>query len=329
MALPEIKQLNSIIQSGIEPVIFLDSCVCLHIIKVVDYGKRATNVDISKIISLKEYISEHPIKINPFFGLLELCLKDDTFNVNKFRDFKHRIDFFDLIKVNDFKKFKYDFNRDYHIFNNEQIELPSTLEGIDSLKNSYCALLKIRSIAKKGLTKHKAISNINTFVDWMVNDLEILLGMEYNLALNIFGGQTELRKMIAVDCKQSEIKKIIKGTAWDIFHSKNASNSFRLYKMFGENLFSFFMTNDNNLLRIFKNTTLEIVKDGNENFNSSFLYTSDFSHLHFENNFIDIYNLKMMNLFIDRSTKIYNFDNEKVESLIKNLEIENGILNNY
>src|SRR5690606_33148219 len=136
----------------IEPIIFLDSCVCLHIIKVIDHGKLAKNVDFSRILALKEYIEKHPdIRINPFFAFLELCSQKGTFDKEKFQDFKLRIDFFEQIPLKIFKKFQYDFHRDILVVRNLSNINENPLEAVNQiLKNSYCTLLKIRSIAMRG-----------------------------------------------------------------------------------------------------------------------------------------------------------------------------------
>jgi hypothetical protein len=327
--LPEIDELESILQSEVEPIIFLDSCVCLHIIKIVDYGKRAANIDFSKIIALKEYLSNNPININPFFGLMELCLKNEFFDVDKLRDFKHRIDFFEKIPLKEFKKFKYDFDRDYFIIKDIASDLPNPFEAFQpSLMNSYCALLKMRSLAKISLTSETAEKNINTFFDWMADILNSVRAVEYKLALNVFGGNSEYRKMIGLDSNIKDVKKKLMGTCWDIFHSKTTSNSFRLFELLGKNIAPFFLTSDANLFNIFKNLSLQLVKDGGGNFTSSFIFTSNFSFPHLKNDFVDKQNEKMMNVFIDRRNIKYEFDEEKVSNLIKELEIENKILDN-
>lgn len=325
--LPEINELLTTIQSNVEPVIFLDSCICLNIIKVVDYGKKATNIDFSKIISLKEYLSKKPVKINPFFGLLELCLKDGNFDKIKFRDFKHRLDFFQQIPLKEFKKFKYNFNRDYLIFKDISIDLPNPYKGIaPSLMNSYCALLKIRSLAKISLTKETAESNINSFLDWMASDLNSIRGIEYKLALNIFGGNSIYRKMIGLDCKVGEVKKKLIGTAWDIFNSKTTANSFRLFQILGKNISPYFLTSDANLFNLFKNFNLRLIKDGGDNFNSSFILNSDFSYPHLGKDFIDRQNEKMMNIFVERRNSQYEYNKLNIDRLIRELEFENEMI---
>ncbi|MEI9956235.1 MAG: hypothetical protein WDM90_08020 [Ferruginibacter sp.] len=324
--MPELEELQSFIQSEKEPIIFLDSCICLHIIKVVDYGKNATNIDFTKIIALKEYLTNKPIKLSPFFGIMELCIKDGALDENKLWDFKHRIDFFEQISLKEFKKFRYDFKRDYFILKEGQSKLVNPYQAIEpSLMNSYCALLKIRSLAINGLTKEAAEKNINSFLDWMVDELDNIRAIEYKLALNIFGGNTVFRKMIGLDCKQSEVKKRVKGTCWDIFNSKNTTNSFRLFEILERNITPFFLTSDANLFSIFKNFSLTLIKDGGENFTSSFLLNSDFAFPHLEEDFIDRQNKKTMEIFVDRHNINYEFDKKKVNQLIKHLEIENKL----
>lgn len=327
--LPEFSEVVSILQSDIEPIIFLDSCVCLHIIKIVDYGKSAINIDFSKIIALKEYLSNKPIKISPFFGLMELCLKDDFFDRDKLRDFKHRIDFFEKIPLKEFKKFKYNFDKDYFIIKDIESDLPNPFEAFQpSLMNSYCALLKIRSLAKNSLKSETAEKNISTFFDWMADVLNSVRAVEYKLALNVFGGNSEYRKMIGLDSNIKDVKKKLMGTCWDIFHSKTTSNSFRLFELLGKNIAPYFLTSDANLFNIFKNFSLQLVKDGEGKFTSSFILTSDFSYPHLKDDFVDKQNEKMMNVFIDRRNIKYEFDEERISKLIKELEIENKLLDN-
>lgn len=325
--LPDSKFIEQCFEQGIEPVIYLDSCVCLHIIKVVDYGKAAKDVDFSRIINLKQYLEKHPtISISPFFALLELCSQKGTFDKQKLQDFKTRIEFFEQISLKDFRTFKYDFHRDFFVFKNIAATIKDPLMTINPIiKNSYCSLLKIRSIALKGLTKDKAENNLNELIKWMIDDLGIVRGAEYKLAMNIFGGNTEFRKMVGLDCKQAVVKRKLLGTTWDMFHSKFTANSFRISEVLQRLIYPFFLTSDANLFRIFQHFGLEVIKDGGENFVSSFIMTSDFSYPHFDQSFIDRHNEKMLEVFLDRRNHEYDFDELKVSTLISALEFENGL----
>lgn len=319
--LPTLENIYSLIEEGLEPVIFLDSCVCLHIIRVIDFGKTAKNVDLSKIIYLKEYLNRHPIEINPFFGLLELCYRKDGFDNEKFWDFKCRIDFFREIPVKHFKRFNYDFHRDFYVLKNTKPDLTISYEILESaLNNSYCALLKIRELATKSLSKTNATKNLDSFVDWMINDLDILMGIEYKLAMYVFGGRTEFRKMIGLDCSGVQVQKKVMGTVWDIFHSKNTSNNFRLNQILDKNLYATFMTNDLNLFKIFQKFNLRVIKDGENIISSSFLFNSDSDCPHFDDQYLEKQNERFLNLFIERRNRKYEFNRNRIASLIEQLE---------
>ncbi|MFC6101233.1 hypothetical protein [Olivibacter domesticus] len=327
-ALPSDAFINKFHQQDIEPIIFLDSCVCLHIVKVIDFEKFAKNVDFARIIALKEYLERHPnIKISPFFALLELCSQKGEFDKEKLQDFKLRIDFFEQIPLKIFKSFKYDFRRDVFVFRNIPDLKKNPLSIVNPvLKNNYCALLKIRSISLNGLTKDKAEKNLNEFIDWLINDLEIFRGAEYKLAMHVFGGNTAFRKMIGLDCKPAEVKRKLIGTTWDLFHSKFTANSFRLFQVLKRNIYPYFLTSDSNLFKIFQNLSLTVIKDGRDDIVSSFLLTSDFSYPHFDESFINRNNEKLITAFVDRCNLKYSFDAMKVNKLINELELQNGVV---
>lgn len=84
--LPDNFELKKLKGSGLKPVIFLDSCVCLHIVKLIDHKKKAGEINKLRILNLKEYYSKHDIQINPLFGLMELSQEDNNFDKEKFWD---------------------------------------------------------------------------------------------------------------------------------------------------------------------------------------------------------------------------------------------------
>lgn len=325
---PDKPFINQCLQQGIKPIIFLDSCICLHILKVVDYGRSAKNVDFNKIIALKEYIENHPgVSISPYFGFIELCSREHVFDTKKLQDFKYRMDFFNQIPLKEFKKFKYDFHRDFFILTNVFHPPTNLVNGLQTIfKTSYCALLKIRALALQGVSKNNAEKNIVEFINWMINDLDMARGHEYKLALNIFGGNTTFWKMIGLDSKQSEVKKILLGTCWDFFHSRYTTRRFEVSKILHENIHPYLLTSDGNLSNILKDFSLTIIKDGGDNYRSSFILNSDFTFPHFEDSFLDRQSEKMQAHFIDRYNKERFFDEGKVDHLINELELENGIL---
>lgn len=326
-SLPSKEEISQKISDGLEPIIFLDSCVCLHIIKVIDYGQQATGVNVSRILALKEYLSKHPdIKISPYFGFMELCMCNGSFDKEKFKDFKYRIDFFEQIPFKKFRQFRYNFSHDFFIFKDPTLGMKNNYQHINELlKESYCALLKLRSLSIKGLSKNHAERNLTDFFDWMINDLDNIYGVEYKLAMNIFGGNTAYRKMIGLDNKPEDIKKKLIGSCWDIFHARNSSNSFRLFEMLGKNTSPYFLTSDTNLFNIFRGLSLTLIKDGGKNFTSSFIMGSDFNFPHLSKNFLEIQNGKMIEIFIKRRNHVKMSDKLKLGEMIEKLEIENGI----
>lgn len=256
---------------------------------------------------------------------MELCMSSGSFDKNKFRDFKYRMDFFQQVSLKTFKQFHYNFHRDFFIFKDPVSGMTSNYEHIFTLlKESYCALLKIRSLALKGLSKSHAECSVEDFFNWMVNDLDNMRGAEYKLALNIFGGNTTYRKMIGLDSKPLDVKKKLIGTCWDIFHAKNSSSSFRLFEMLKRNIWPFFLTSDTNLFNILRGLSLTLIKDGGENFTSSFIMGSDFNFPHLSKDFMENQNGKMMDSFVDRRNHVKISDELKLDAMIRQLEEENG-----
>ncbi|MEC5145784.1 hypothetical protein [Chitinophaga sp. 212800010-3] len=326
--LPNQNSINEYRQHGIQPIVFLDSCICLYIIKIVDYGRSAKNVDFAKIIALKEYVENHPdVSISPLFGFIELCSRESSFDQDKFQDFKYRMDFFLKIPLKEFKRFKYDFHRDCLILTKVPHVSKSQLNAFQSiLKTTYCALLKIRSLASKGVSKNNAENNIIQFCDWMIYDLDVARALEYKLALNIFGGNTIFWKMIGLDSNQSDARKKILSTCWDFFHSRYTTRCFEISRILQDNIHPYFLTSDTNLSNILKNFSLTIQKDGGEDFRSSSILNSDSEFPHFEESFLDKQSKKIFDHFVNRYNKERFFDEIKVDLLIKELELENGIL---
>lgn len=318
--------IDNSIQNEIKPIIFIDSCVCLQIIKLVDYGKKATDINKDKILNLKEYIQKTNIEMSPLFGIMELCSRKEVFDVQKFWDFKHRIDFFLLITLKNLKQMNFHFKRDYMKFKTDNLNLGSPYNDIKSFQlNTYSSLLKIRLIAKESLLKKDFEKNCNQLIDWMISDLKIFLGFEYKLGISIFGGNTELRKMLGIDMNSEKVKKILLGTTWDIFHSRFSTNSSMISKILGENLKPYFLTNDKNLFNLFKSLELSMLIDGGENFGSSFVFNSEIDYPDYDEKIMKKLNVKMITLLTERFKKKYIFDEKYTLNLIDELETKNNI----
>lgn len=322
--LPNKLEINISIANGMKPIIFIDSCVCLQIIKLVDHGKKATEIDKEKIFNLKEYIQKNNIELSPLFGIMELCSRNENFDTQKFWDFKHRIDFFLLISLKNLKQMNYDFKRDYFKFKCDNMDLASPYSNIKSFQlNTYSSLLKIRLIAKESLLKKDFEKNCNQLIDWMISDLKIVLGFEYKLGFSIFGGNTEFRKMLGIDLNPEKVKKILIGTTWDIFHSRFSTNSSMISKILNENLKPFFLTNDKNLFNLFKSIGLSMIIDGGEKFGSSFVFNSGIEYPNYDEKITENLNIKMVTLLIERFKNEYIFEEKNILNLIDKLEMSN------
>lgn len=189
---------------------------------------------------------------------------------------------------------------DYFTLNQPKLRNHTPFYGLESFfLNTYCSLLKIRELALNGLSKKYAEKNILEFTKWMANTLGIMLGIEFKLAMNIFGGKTEFRKMIWLEGKEHLIKKKIVGTAWDITHARFCSNNFSLSKKLGENLNAFFLTSDTNLFKLLSESSLTMIFDSGEIGSSSMINTS-FDYPHFDESFLNKNNTKMMELITER-----------------------------
>lgn len=326
--LPNQDEINEYLVNGIRPIIFIDSCVCLQIVKLVDFGRKATEINRDKIFILKEYMQKNNVELSPLFAIMELCSKKENFDAQKFWDFKHRIDFFRLIPLKKLKQMKYDFKRDYINLKTDNMDLRNPYPNIKAFQfNIYSSLLKIRLIAKNSLSKKDFEKNCNELLDWMESDLKLIMGVEYKLGLSIFGGNTEFRKMIGIDSNSDKAKKLLWGTTWDIFHSRVSINSSKISGLLGENLAPFFLTNDENLFKLFRTFGLRMVVDGEAaNFGSSFVYTSGAEYPNFSEEITERQNLKMINFLAERFNDKQVYDEEYILSLVNNLEIENGII---
>lgn len=324
--LPGLNEISCILNEGIEPVIFIDSCVCLDIIKTIDYRNKAQNVDRKKLVSLKEYISKTKIRLSPIFGLIELCYQGGIFNESKFWDFQRRIDFFIDVPKRTFNSLKFDFTKDYLILKRPQLLGNNPYNELEPFfLSTYCALLKIRALSLRDISGKRAEENSLELLAWMVDDLKIMLGREYKLGLNIFGGVTEFRKMIWLDGKQELIKKKLIGTTWDLLHSRFCSDNMMLKKALGSNIAAHFLTNDYSLFKLLYKYSLTIIVDAGQEIGITRVNNSNYDLPHLKGAFLDKQNRIMIDLLSTRFNKKIDFHKQRVLSLIDELEKQNGI----
>lgn len=311
---------------GTEPVLILDSCVCLELVKFADYKNKA-NVDKKKIIHFLDYIHSKKVETICFLGLLELCHDpiSMTFNENKFVDFKNRIDFLELIPLKYIHSCQFDFQRDYHINSKISFDTNSISAFNPLIMTTYCCLLKIRELSKKGLKQVDAKRNIESFLEWSEIELDRLMGIECQLAMNIFGGVSEFRSMIWLDGKEHEIKRRLWATAWDIFHSRLSCNNLKLSKFIGKNLNCTFVTNDFNLFNLASQLSLTAIFENSEKGISTSMLMGAFEFKHFDFDYVDKLNAKSLDLLSKRVNTKKDFNEDKLVKMIIELEKQNYV----
>jgi hypothetical protein len=226
----------------------------------------------------------------------------------------------ELLPMKAIRSFNFSFDKNYYAL--EHPNVPLSIKGLDDmLRPSYCCLLKIREIAlKNSVSKEKYTKNVQVFIDWMVEELDIVMGVEFKLAVNVFGGETSFRRMINLDGKSLNTTKSLLGTAWDICHYRMFANSENLSKIVSEDSFPIFVTKDEPFYELVKSTI-----KGNHKIGSSLMM--DFEKPRFSDEpSTDFFNERMLVLAAQRFGKEVNYDEDKVLRLIGELEMENDDL---
>lgn len=326
--LPTFLQAQESRRNGRRPILFLDSSVCMEIVRFVDY-KRKANVDRYKLLHFHTYIRKNKSEVTPLLGLIELCTNKETFQIDekKFIDFKHKIDFWKELPAKMINGYNFDYDRDYFIYKDINLREYRSVEIFrPMLLQSYCCLLKIRYLAiTHGLNKKVALKNIEYFIDWMETDLGKIMGIEYKIAINIFGGLTAFRKMIGIDNTIDDVKKIVWGTSWDIFHSRISCNSHRISRMLKDNIISYFVTKDTVLYKLLSEIALKIVINAPTHSTSTNMLMSTFRLSHLNINDLTVLNDRMLKLLLNRYSLEKKYNEERLRNIISDLEILNKI----
>jgi hypothetical protein len=312
----EIDKINSVDNRNL--LVLLDSCVCLDIVNFVKY-KKSAQVDKSKIFNLIDYIQKNNVQTTPIFALAELCYDRRTLVLkeDKLWDIKNKIDFALRFPIKKLKQFNFDYDKNYQVYSKTKTIKKSIEPLMINLKFYYAGLLKIREIASQGLKKEHAEKNIISFIDWMTTDLGILLGLEYCLALEVFGGNTKFLKMIKLDSTPEKAKKAMWSTSWDLFHARMSCNRSQLDKMVGKKTHPIFVTKDYDLYKLMAPHVKHSIKFSHTKIN---ITTENSYPNHFSNSFMEKLNEKIIKLSIDRIEQKLNKDNEKINLIIQNLE---------
>lgn len=185
-----------------QPYILIpDNNVCIHVyqlnIDTQDNGKIAKAEDFLK------YVSESNITVNPGWGLLERASKPGYLNL-------------DIAKL---EKFEDTFWKKLKIYHNTKI-ISQYTKSIGGLKTAlypiYAYLLKIKLILVTRTPSAKnAQQNIEDFYQF-AEDIKFSIPSVWQIALAIFGGNTQASKLIKPEAK--DIFKALWGASWDIFY---------------------------------------------------------------------------------------------------------------
>lgn len=316
-ALKGFKKSNPNIEKN--TFLVLDSSVCLDIINVVN--KRKINKDSKrKVFELIKYSQKKSMRPFEIFALLELSLNKETYKINteKFLDFSNKLKFAFQFQLERLKKNDFDFSNNFYQPQNQNINENGSL-FVEQILVHYSALLKIREIAHNGLGKQKAKKNMTEFIDWMDSELGLILGIEYQLAFQIFGGNNSFNAMIKENSNREKALKTLWGTAWDLFHARVSRNSKQLSKIVGEDVNSIFITNDKRLYELLSpqiefateyDRSKISITDGKENYPPNF-----------DDNFVRELNQRFLNIFEKRDLQKAEYPNDDfVKKIILDLE---------
>jgi len=300
----------------------LDSSVCLDIVSIVN--KRDINKESKrKAFELIKYSQKKSMPPFEIFALLELTLDKVTYKLNtdKFLDISNKLKFAFQFPLERLKKNDFNFSTNFY-----QPESPDLNNNafviVEQILVHYSALLKIREIASKGLGKQKAKKNIIEFIDWMELELNLILGLEYQLAFQIFGGNSGFNTMIKENSNKEKALKALWGTAWDLLHARVSRNSKQLSQIVSEDINSIFITNDKRLYELlspqiefateFDRSKISIT-DGQENYPP-----------HFNDDFVKEINERFINIHKKRVLeKITYPDNDFIKNMI--IDMENNV----
>ncbi|MAE84919.1 MAG: hypothetical protein CMB80_19435 [Flammeovirgaceae bacterium] len=298
--------------------LILDSSVSLEIANLTKHRKRA-KVEKNAIFHLIEYIQKNSVKQTPIFALTELCYDRGTYDIleDKLWDIKNRLDFAFQYPIKRFKRLDFDYDTEYYIFDKPELLSRSISSFTENLNMYYAGLLKIRQIADNGLKKEQAEKNIELFIDWMTTELGVILGLEYSLALEIFGGNSNLRSMIKLGSAKEKSLKGILGTAWDLFHARMSCNRPQLSEMVGQNVYPIFVTKDLGLFELMAPHVEHLIRYDSTKMT---ITTENNYPPHYSKSFMDYLNEKMLRIGIERVGIERTYDSDKMNKLIKELE---------
>ncbi|WP_312285860.1 hypothetical protein [Chryseobacterium gleum] len=306
-------------ETGEDYIFVLDTSVCLDIVSLIGWGKNS-KAEKSKIFNLIEFCQKNNVEYFAIWGLLESSYNRENLEIkyDMFDDYYNKLNFAFNTPIKKFRKLEFDFYRDFPFVNDIQIDKNIVKSIIDSRVNPYYAgLLKICEIAQRGMGQNRAQKNVEEFYHWMENDLGYMIGHEYRLALQIFGGNSEYWKMLRLGSKKEIILKESMKSAWDIFHAKMSTNNELLSELVSRNVRPIFVTKDSRLFDLLSPKLGSYIRTSNTKV--SLIPIDDYPKI-YSQDFITKMNEKTAKLGRERLFRTDDIDDDLVKDLIRDLE---------
>jgi hypothetical protein len=126
---------------------------------------------------------------------------------------------------------------------------------IPLFKVFYACLLKVALLSIEGLSRDRAMPNLEAFMTWMSDDLDCVSALSLQAAVAIFGGDSLARKLIGAG-RTGQSLRAVWGGAWDILYVHQLYQSTQR-TLGGLPLYSVFVTRDRAFYRVFSQARLE------------------------------------------------------------------------
>lgn len=265
--LPDREQIVLEALKGSVFLIHVDSSILLDLIAIVNKNNLPQS-NLDKAIQFIEYQNTYNIDASAILTISELTLDKETktYNIEKFNDYANKFLFALSLSKEQIIKKNYDYHENWMIQNHDlsSDDLDFRVKICD---RSYVVLLKIREIAiRNGVNRGTALTNIEELLKWMKYDLRLMMAIELQLAIYIFGGINTFNEMIWLKKDNSKTLKKIWGTAMDIsfFRVIQMMESFK--NDIGVNDISILATKDERQFKLLQNIqTLFAIKNFHNN----------------------------------------------------------------
>ncbi|HEY4786732.1 MAG TPA: hypothetical protein VIH57_11810 [Bacteroidales bacterium] len=312
---PDSIELCSFKRNGLYPILVLDSSVCLDIVTFVDNKSKLKEDARYMVESFLVYQNMMGIDVIGGLGIFELALggRKLTLDNKKFSDYGSKLLL--ALKLSNESLFQ-----DIYVTKDlKEIDIiDKHQEFLPILNASYVSLLKLRLLAQKGTSRKNSLSLLQEYTEWLKDELDCIMGLELELAKNIFGGNSDLQPLLGRD---NNVLNELWGTAWDFLHYRFACLYFHFSTIDGIPQKSFFITKDNRLTRLLKHLQLEAVIKEEHGLKGIFISsTKEYNHFKGHRSKLKVLERE---LFIERAKQ----NKGKVLDLIKLAEMKNKLEN--